>query len=141
MTKDIRPIYYKTCSKLGREILEDSEEFPEAYREYLDRECKEFISEILLDDFYLGNAFKYIWRLGEKKKFFPWQTSKAILEDLKKAKWYLDEFIQLNLVGKISVEDWEEYYWITQIKFEINQEIYRRDSLGFLEVILEMYQG
>lgn len=141
MSKDVaNPSYYKTCSKLGREILENSEEFPEAYKEYLDRECKEFISEILLDDFYLGNAFKYLWRLGEKKKFFPWQTSKAILEDLKKAKWYFEEFIEINLVGQNS-EIWDSYSWIRLIKFEIYQEIYRRESLSFLDVILEIWQG
>lgn len=139
MTKDVaNPSYYKSCSKLGREILEDSEDFPEAYKEYLDKECKEFISEILLDDFYLGNAFKYLWRLGEKKRLFPWQTYKAILEDLKKARWYLEEYIKLNLIGESS-EVWEASMWITQIKFEINQEIFRRSVPSYWEVIIDLF--
>lgn len=36
-------------------------------------------------NFNLGNAVKYIWRAGEKG---------ALLEDLKKARWYLDREIQ-----------------------------------------------
>lgn len=35
--------------------------------------------------FNLGNAVKYIWRAGDKG---------ALLEDLKKARWYLDREIQ-----------------------------------------------
>ena len=35
--------------------------------------------------FCLGNAIKYIWRAGEKG---------SALEDLKKARWYLDREIQ-----------------------------------------------
>jgi hypothetical protein len=41
--------------------------------------------------FNLGNAVKYIWRSGEKGKQ---------LEDLKKARWYLDREIQrLNVTS------------------------------------------
>ncbi len=38
-------------------------------------------------NFCLGNAMKYIWRAGRKDK-------KKHLEDLKKARWYLDREIQ-----------------------------------------------
>jgi hypothetical protein len=38
--------------------------------------------------FCLGNAIKYIWRAGKKK---------GTLEDLKKARWYLDrEILRLS---------------------------------------------
>lgn len=38
-------------------------------------------------NFCLGNAMKYIWRADEKGK---------AIEDLKKAKWYIDREIQLR---------------------------------------------
>jgi hypothetical protein len=38
-------------------------------------------------NFCLGNAMKYIWRAGEKGD---------AIEDLKKARWYLDREIQLR---------------------------------------------
>lgn len=45
------------------------------------------IIEVLEMDFHLGNVFKYIVRAGKKG------TDKE-LEDLKKARWYLDRKIQ-----------------------------------------------
>lgn len=41
-------------------------------------------------NFNLGNAIKYIWRVGEKG---------AQVEDLKKARWYLEREIE-RLAGK-----------------------------------------
>mgnify|MGYP001562564110 CR=1 FL=1 len=38
-------------------------------------------------NFCLGNAMKYIWRAGEKDN---------VLEDLRKARWYLDREIELR---------------------------------------------
>ena len=38
------------------------------------------------EDFCLLNAFKYIWRCG----------SKGGIEDIKKAKWYLDKILELE---------------------------------------------
>jgi len=43
-------------------------------------------------NFCLGNAIKYIWRAGEKGD---------ALEDLKKARWYLDREIQRREVAII----------------------------------------
>lgn len=40
--------------------------------------------------FHLGNTVKYIARLGKKTML----SSTAILEDLEKAKWYLDREIE-----------------------------------------------
>lgn len=138
MTKDIaNPDYYKSCSPLGRIIL-FSANFPEEYEKYLELECKEFIHEILQDNFHLGNAFKYLWRLNKKRKTFFWQNSKAILEDLKKSKWYLEEYISLNLIGE-SAEVCAASMWLTQIKFEINQEIFRRSVHSYWEVIIELF--
>lgn len=45
------------------------------------------IIEVLKMDFHLGNVFKYIVRAGKKG------TDKE-LEDLKKARWYIDRKIQ-----------------------------------------------
>lgn len=45
---------------------------------------------------YLGGLFynvtKYLWRLG--KKYQPGQEDNPMLEDAKKAKWYLDRLVQ-----------------------------------------------
>ena len=52
-------------------------------------ECFDVMREALGDDivkgFCLGNAFKYIYRTGRKNG----------LEDIKKAKWYIDHYIQI----------------------------------------------
>jgi len=42
-------------------------------------------------NFNLGNAIKYIWRAGNKGN---------ALEDLKKARWYLDDEIKRREAGK-----------------------------------------
>lgn len=39
-------------------------------------------------NFNLGNALKYIWRFADKNG----------LEDLEKARWYLDDFIESEIV-------------------------------------------
>lgn len=44
-----------------------------------------------------GNVIKYIWRWKEKNGMFP-SSSGWALEDLKKARWYLDRLI--GFVGK-----------------------------------------
>jgi hypothetical protein len=41
-------------------------------------------------NFCLGNAMKYIWRAGEK-------TGSDEIEDLQKARWYLDREIQRRI--------------------------------------------
>lgn len=47
------------------------------------------VIEALGLDWHLGNAFKYLWRAGHKD---PAKT----LEDIKKARWYLDRYIKAN---------------------------------------------
>ncbi len=48
-------------------------------------------------NFCLGNAIKYIWRAGEKG---------AALEELQKARWYLDrEIARRELAAKKAAED------------------------------------
>lgn len=47
-------------------------------------ECIDIVEHF---DFCLGSAIKYIWRAGEK-------NSSTLLEDLKKARWYLDREIR-----------------------------------------------
>lgn len=44
-------------------------------------------------NFCLGNTLKYIWRAGEK-------VGASELEDLKKARWYLDREIARREAGK-----------------------------------------
>lgn len=49
-------------------------------------------------DFCVGNAIKYLWRAGLKKSTEKSETEKEI-EDLEKAKWYIDRKIN-NLKAK-----------------------------------------
>ena len=46
-------------------------------------------------DFCIGNVFKYIWRSGLKNENGMTKDAKA-LEDLKKARWYLDQEIAMR---------------------------------------------
>lgn len=53
-------------------------------------ECIEVMAETFgkeaTENFCLLNAFKYIWRAGEKNG----------IEDIKKASWYLEKFLELE---------------------------------------------
>ena len=64
----------------------DNVNHPEHYAEKCSLECIEcmelFLGEEGVQYFCLGNAFKYMWRYKYKNQE----------EDLKKAKWYLDNF-------------------------------------------------
>jgi hypothetical protein len=48
-------------------------------------------------NFCLGNAIKYIWRSAEKGN---------TLEDLKKARWYLDR--EISRLSKAKGDDWSD---------------------------------
>ena len=74
---EIRPSYYKQCSDEGKRFL--SAAFTE---DDLNQECLALIDE-LGAGFDLGNALKYLWRLGAKGD----TTS-----DLKKAAFYLNRY-------------------------------------------------
>lgn len=59
-------------------------------------ECIEVMADILtlaqLKGFCIGNAFKYLWRAGKKGD---------MLEDIKKASWYLDYLVGAMANAKI----------------------------------------
>lgn len=46
------------------------------------------VAEALGWGYHIGNCTKYLWRVGKK-------DPSKIMEDLKKARWYLDRYIQL----------------------------------------------
>lgn len=58
---------------------------------------KECISYSQSMSFCLGNAFKYLWRAGRK-------TTEP-LEDLRKAKWYLERELSLYILGHPGLPD------------------------------------
>ena len=68
------------------EILTDSVNHPPHYRRG-GMECIDVIEALNLS-FHLGSTLKYLWRAGEKD---PTRT----IEDLKKARFYLDRSIAL----------------------------------------------
>ena len=74
---DIRPSYYKRCSPIGRALLGDA-----FGRSEYDQECLALIDKIEAG-FDLGNALKYLWRLGVKG---------APDDDMKKAAFYLRRY-------------------------------------------------
>jgi len=53
-------------------------------------ECADVIEDLGLD-FFLGNAFKYLWRAGHKDD---------VLQDLKKAQWYLNRAVEQREVKR-----------------------------------------
>lgn len=55
-------------------------------------------------NFNLGNVIKYVARAGHKKSSGKSMEAKA-LEDLKKARWYLDREISIRTGGKENVSD------------------------------------
>lgn len=62
--------------------MNDNVNHPSHYAERGSIECIEVIEQLNLG-FHLGNALKYIWRHEEK----------GGIEDLKKARWYLNRYI------------------------------------------------
>lgn len=57
-------------------------------------ECIDVIEKLKLP-FHLANALKYIWRAGRKN---------SAIEDIKKARWYLDRYINAH-VPVLNVDD------------------------------------
>lgn len=58
---------------------------PDHYQSSVGVECVDVIEDKGMN-FAVGSAFKYVWRCGEKHP--------DPLDDLKKARWYLDREIQ-----------------------------------------------
>lgn len=81
---------------INSEILEkktDNINHPQHYT-YSKYECIEVMTDIFgpeaVKDFCICNAFKYFWRHKHKNG----------LEDIKKAKWYVDKYIELSGVDE-----------------------------------------
>lgn len=75
--------------------LSDTVNHPPHYKKHPSGiECIEVTEHF---NFNLGNAIKYIWRAGLKAD---------LLEDLKKAKWYLEREISKISNSKRSKEKW-----------------------------------
>lgn len=74
------PHHYQGASDLARPVLT----LLLSVSADLDRECIEIIEEWGLD-FHVGNAVKYLWLCGQKAD---------AIEDLQKARWYLDRTIK-----------------------------------------------
>lgn len=65
--------------------MSDNVNHPSHYNQVQGIECIEVVKHF---DFVIGNAIKYLWRLGHKG------GGDQRLEDLKKARWYLDYAIK-----------------------------------------------
>lgn len=79
------------CYEFGVAYKKDSEAedvviHPKHYQSSLGVECIDVIEGLELP-YHLGNTLKYMWRAGKKHS--------RVLEDLKKARWYLDRYIEL----------------------------------------------
>jgi hypothetical protein len=74
-----------TLTENKKEIVKDDViNHPKHYTSKSGVECIQVTEQF---DFVLGNVIKYVWRAGEKE-------SNSKLQDLKKAKWYLDRAIE-----------------------------------------------
>ena len=72
--------------------MEDKVNHPDHYTKHPSgHECIEITSHY---DFCVGNAIKYLWRAGFKKEQGTSDIDKEI-EDLKKAKWYIEYKIKM----------------------------------------------
>lgn len=72
-------------------------------------------------DFHLGNTVKYISRAGKKDKT-------KVLEDLKKARWYLDRYIEPRVEVKSKDKDLHNFFnEVEQIK---KSEMTHYEKLG-----------
>lgn len=89
MGKVNNPPHYNFCSAKTRHIVRGI-----FGSEYLDRECIELIEAKNLG-FHLGNFAKYLWRAGSKGNF---------IEDLRKAKWYLDRWASVATLTDCQVK-------------------------------------
>lgn len=81
---------YSTCWKrIAQYMTADAVDHPTHYNQGK-YECIEVMAETFGKEatrhFCLLNSFKYIWRTGEKNG----------VEDIEKAKWYLDKYIELD---------------------------------------------
>jgi hypothetical protein len=104
----IEPIYYRESpSPIGQLLLSNSR-FPEECHSI---ECIEFIEKYRLG-FCLGNAYKYVYRCGNK--------CDAVI-DLNKALWYLNRHFESGVVVDASAND-----MFRRLKSEIQIAI-RRD--------------
>lgn len=78
MGSEVRPDYYKIRVRVTDVDEDDGDGYVEATVE-----CFELIDALADDDFHLGNAIKYIFR----------RKGPSRMEDIKKAKTYLAEWI------------------------------------------------
>lgn len=69
-------------------------------------ECKEVLKDLFATKPFnaatgwaLGNAFKYIWRVGDKPGDYGKSINEKMIEDLAKARFYINEAIE-TLGGK-----------------------------------------
>lgn len=83
---------FSTCWKHIAKWMTDNVNHPSHYNqgkfECIDVMVETFGKEVT-QHFCLLNSFKYIWRTGEKNG----------IEDIKKAAWYLDKYIELDGEG------------------------------------------
>ena len=87
MTQTIdHPPHYQGASPIGRLVMAHMDIFDDGDFE---TECIDWLENNsgLGLHFHFGNAIKYLWRAGQKGD---------IREDLSKALWYLDRFIDRN---------------------------------------------
>lgn len=88
-TEKYREIVDKVCDRVNDEIFNDVVNHPSHYctGKY---ECIEVMTEVFgakaVQDFCRCNAFKYLYRSDRKNG----------IEDIKKARWYINKFIDLE---------------------------------------------
>jgi thymidylate synthase (FAD) len=124
--KTIKPAYYTRASKLGEEILTLSL-FP--HKEYLGKECKETIA-LYGNDFNLGNALKYLWRLGEKAEFLgfnlsiiPFIKNYYVFRDLKKIYYYLDQYLDDACTPRLDNSKKFDVPFAMRLRYEVGERL------------------
>jgi hypothetical protein len=108
----MKQTYYQKCSVAGCFILGRCNNFP--LEKYQNLECLEVIAKLGLN-FYLGNTFKYLWRVGVKPE-------SDILGDLRKSLYYLETFLK-NKNWFVSFWIGFRYPWVTELKLSLRMAI------------------
>lgn len=93
-----QPSHYMGCSELGKSLMIQAGLDNLLSSNFFDQECFIFIEQIeqINQNFFLGNCFKYLWRLGDKNNWNRYTKNKSVLMDLSKAVYYIKYYIHLQ---------------------------------------------
>ena len=116
--------------------MEDSVNHPKHYQPRFEPKTIECIDIAGWLPFCLGNAFKYVWRAGEKG------GAEKAKEDLKKALWYLDKAPKFGI--RIRLEEQEEIekvFYVLQDDGSTRFKVLKSIATGYISNAATMFKA